>query len=119
MSSPQGPPADPALRLLEVLHAFERSFSRWAQSLIEDTGGSSQAQMRLLGVLNCKGPQIMCGLGDELGVTARQVTNLVDALEREGLVLRAAHPTDRRATVIEITPHGAELAARMWRPFQE
>jgi DNA-binding MarR family transcriptional regulator len=119
MSSPPDPITDPALRLLEVLHAFERQFSRWAESLIEGTGGSSQARMRLLGVLCCKGPQIMCGLGDELGVTARQVTNLVDALEREGLAQRSAHPTDRRATVIEITPQGAELARRMWGPFQE
>ena len=75
--------------------------------------------MRLLGVLHCKGPQIMCDLGDDLGVTARQVTNLVDALEEKGLVQRAAHPSDRRATVIEITPEGAELAGQMWRPFQE
>jgi DNA-binding MarR family transcriptional regulator len=119
MSSPTDRPSDPALRLLEVHRAFERAFSRWAQSLLESTGGSSQAQMRLLGALHCKGPQIMCGLGDALGVTARQVTNLVDALEGEGLVRRAAHPTDRRATVIEITPQGAELAGKMWQSFQE
>jgi DNA-binding MarR family transcriptional regulator len=111
-------PPDPALRLVEVHCAFGRAFSRWAHSIIESTGGSP-ARMRLLGVLHCKGPQIMCDLGDELDVTARQVTNLVDALEAKGLVHRAAHPTDRRATVIEITPQGAELAGKMWRSFQE
>src|SRR5262249_12999212 len=116
MSSVSGPSPDPAARLVEVFPAVERAFARWAQSLIE-ASGSSPARMRLLGVLHCKGPQIMSDLGDELGVTARQVTNLVDALEREGLVRRAAHPTDRRATVIEITARGAKQAEELWRPF--
>jgi DNA-binding MarR family transcriptional regulator len=117
MSSPDDPSPDPALRLVEVFHTFERGFSRWAQSLIDST--SSPARMRLLGALHCKGPQIMSDLGDELRVTARQVTNLVDALEAEGLVRRASHPTDRRATVIEITQAGLEQACTLWRPFQE
>ncbi|MBL8799859.1 MAG: MarR family transcriptional regulator [Planctomycetia bacterium] len=110
-------PPDPALRLLEVVPAFERAFSRWAKSLLESKKSSTPAQMRLLGALHCKGPQIMSSLGAELGVTARQVTNLVDALEAEGLVRRAAHPTDRRATVIEISAKGADVACQYWQPF--
>jgi DNA-binding MarR family transcriptional regulator len=117
MSSSADPEAEPAIRLVEVFHTLERGFSRWAQSLIDST--SSPARMRVLGALHCKGPQIMSDLGDELRVTARQVTNLVDALEAEGLVRRASHPTDRRATVIEITEAGAEQACTLWRPFQE
>jgi DNA-binding MarR family transcriptional regulator len=104
--------------LVEIFPAVERALSRWAQSLI-DCAGSSPARMRLLGALHCKGPQIMSDLGGELGVTARQVTNLVDALENEGLVQRVAHPTDRRATVIEITRPGAEQAEQLWQPFRE
>jgi DNA-binding MarR family transcriptional regulator len=73
--------------------------------------------LQVLGVLRCKGAQIMSDLGDELGVTARQVTNLVDALEAEGLVRRTAHPTDRRATIIEITPEGEEQAGKLCQPF--
>jgi DNA-binding MarR family transcriptional regulator len=118
MSSPPDPPPDPAARLVDLLPAVERALARWAHSLIEPAG-SSPARMRLLGVLHCKGPQIMCGLGDELGVTARQVTNLVDALEREGLVRRMAHPTDRRATVIEATAEGFRQAEELWQPFRQ
>jgi DNA-binding MarR family transcriptional regulator len=139
MSSPTDPQPDPAKQLVDVVPAFERAYSRWVQSLIETEGGtrparrrllgvfpcpreaarSSPARMRLLGALHCKGPQIMSDLGGELGVTARQVTNLVDALEQEGLVRRVAHPTDRRATVIEATAQGAEQAERYWQPFLE
>ncbi|MDR3636103.1 MAG: MarR family winged helix-turn-helix transcriptional regulator [Isosphaeraceae bacterium] len=117
MSSPAPGPSDQALRLLEVFHTYERSFARWTQSLIE-TESPSPARMRLLGVLNCGGPTIMCGLRDELGVSARQVTNLVDALEAEGLVKRTPHASDRRATVVEITAKGAALACASWGPMQ-
>jgi DNA-binding MarR family transcriptional regulator len=108
---------DPALRLAEVVPALGRAFSRRARSLLE--AGGTPARMRLLGVLHCKGPQIMCDLGEEMGVTARQVTNLVDALEGEGLVRRAAHPTDRRATVVGVTAKGAGLAQEFCGPFHE
>jgi DNA-binding MarR family transcriptional regulator len=119
MSSPAESPEDPAVRLLAVVPAFERAFCRWAQSLMECGKGSTPARMRLLGVLHCKGPQIMSELGDALGVTARQVTNLVDALEEEGLVRRAEHPTDRRATVIEITREGFDLVGKFLQPFHD
>ena len=69
--------------------------------------GVSYARMRLLGALHCNGSRIMSGLSDELGVTRRNVTALVDGLEAEGLVRRLPHPTDRRATIIELTDEGA------------
>jgi DNA-binding MarR family transcriptional regulator len=119
MSRPSDGQSDPATRLTEVVPAFERAYERWVQSLMESGCASTPARMRLLGVLHCKGPQIMSDLGDVLGVTARQVTNLVDALEEERLVRRAAHPTDRRATVIEITAQGYEVAGKFWQPFHE
>jgi len=49
----------------------------------------------------------MSDLSGELGVTPRNVTALVDALEAEGLVRRKPHPTDRRATVVELTEKGS------------
>ena len=45
----------------------------------------------------------MSELKEELGVTATNITALVDSLEKDGLVMRQAHPSDRRATVIELT----------------
>lgn len=74
----------------------------------------SYARMRLLGALHCKGPQIMTSISDELRVTRRNVTALVDALEEEGLVRRQPHPTDRRATVIELTERGAKRVSGMY-----
>lgn len=45
----------------------------------------------------------MSEIKEELGVTATNVTALVDSLEKDGLVKRKRHPTDRRATVIELS----------------
>jgi DNA-binding MarR family transcriptional regulator len=49
-------------------------------------------------------------LGERLQVHPASVTNLVDRLVAAGLVRRIAHPTDRRATLAEITETGRELA---------
>lgn len=102
---------DRALRLVDEFAAFGPSYMKWVKSRMQE-GGPSYARMRLLGALHCGGPQIMTSISDELGVTRRNVTALVDALEEEGLVRRKAHPTDRRATVIELTGEGARTMER-------
>jgi DNA-binding MarR family transcriptional regulator len=49
-------------------------------------------------------------IGDRLQVHRTSVTNLIDGLERLGYATRAAHPTDRRTTLAEITDAGREAA---------
>lgn len=44
--------------------------------------------------------------------SAAAITKRVHALERRGLVARAANPADRRGTLIALTPAGAELVDR-------
>jgi len=93
------------LRLVDEFAVFGPLYLKWVRSRLQDRG-MTYARMRLLGTLHCNGPQIMSSISDELGVTRRNVTALVDALEKEGLVRRKPHPTDRRATVIEMTKDG-------------
>jgi DNA-binding MarR family transcriptional regulator len=106
------------LRVAEAFRRFGPMFKRWIHSRLEGCG-VSDARLRLIHALNCQGPQIMTGLSDELGVTPRNVTALVDGLEAEGLVRRKAHASDRRKTLIELTPAGADLARRAARRQQE
>jgi DNA-binding MarR family transcriptional regulator len=42
-------------------------------------------------------------------VTSATMTNRLDRLEQDGLVRRLPDPTDRRALLVQITPHGTEL----------
>jgi DNA-binding MarR family transcriptional regulator len=54
-------------------------------------------------------------IGERLQVHPTSVTNLVDGLERDALVARTPHPSDRRTTLASITPDGrarAGLATR-------
>ncbi len=93
---------DLALELADAVEAFGPAFNRWIKSQTGEPG-LTYPRLRLLNALHWKGPQIMSDLALLLGVTARNITDLVDGLEADGLVRRQPHPTDRRATVIELT----------------
>ena len=86
---------------------FVKAFDTWVRRASVDTSGESVARLRLLYELHCNGPRKMADLADTLGVTPRNVTALVDALEEEHQVRRVAHPSDRRVTMIEINDRGA------------
>ncbi|HXA60964.1 MAG TPA: MarR family transcriptional regulator [Streptosporangiaceae bacterium] len=58
-----------------------------------------------------EGPTTLRELATALIVDAPYTTVMVDDLERRGLVVRTAHPTDRRAKVVTVTPEGAAAAA--------
>ncbi|NUU17776.1 MarR family transcriptional regulator [Cellulomonas humilata] len=42
----------------------------------------------------------------ELGITVGAASKLVDRLERDGLAVRTAHPTDRRSSLVTLTSAG-------------
>ncbi len=92
----------PRHRLVELLWSFAPAYQRWSESLLVEKGLSPQ-RLRILGSIHERGPRIMSEIKKELGVTATNVTALVDSLEKDGLVVRRRHPTDRRATVIELS----------------
>lgn len=50
-------------------------------------------------------------IGERLQVHPASVTNVIDRLERNGLVRRVPHPTDGRTTLAAITPKGRRLVA--------
>jgi DNA-binding MarR family transcriptional regulator len=93
---------------------FATTFLRWMESRPCD--GLNYARISLLRALHRDGPAIMRDLGDQLGATPRNMTAIVDAMEQAGLVVRRPHPTDRRATLIELSPDGARAAAEAIGP---
>lgn len=50
------------------------------------------------------------GIAQHLGISTASTTKLLDRLERAGHVVRAAHPSDRRALAITITPDTQQAA---------
>jgi DNA-binding MarR family transcriptional regulator len=104
----RGDGVDPLRHLVEETAAFAHAYLRWLDTQASD--GLTLPRLRLLERLGCKGPAMMRTLADELGLSPRNMTALVDSLEDEGLVRRRPHPTDRRATVVELTESGDAVA---------
>lgn len=109
----EGRISEDGLRLVGAFAVFGPAFRRLVETHAA-MEGVSVSRMRLLHQLQVGGAQIMRQLRRHLGVTARSVTQLVDGLEDDDLVRRVPHPTDRRATVIELTAAGRELVEQGW-----
>ncbi|HEY1916889.1 MAG TPA: MarR family transcriptional regulator [Streptosporangiaceae bacterium] len=67
------------------------------------------AHFRALRVLGRKGPIRLSELSGFLHIAPRSGTEVVDALEARRLVERRPDPSDRRATLVEVTEHGGEV----------
>ncbi len=52
-------------------------------------------------------------LAERLHIAPRSATEVVDALEQKGLVLRSPSPTDRRAVALSMTAEGIALRERL------
>ena len=107
-------------QLMTLFWMLGPAFIRWAESILEKDGdGATPKRLYLMGLLYEHGPMMMSSLKDRLGVTATNVTALVDALEKDGFVKRKPHPTDRRATIIELTAKAEEFLTNSCTPFKE
>src|SRR3982750_2458974 len=111
---------DPPVKhqLVELFWMLGPAFTRWAESHMDQERLTPQ-RLRLLILLLENGPMKMGSLRNERGVTAPNVTALVDAVEKDGMVKRRAHPSDRRATMIEITPATEKELTGNCGPFKE
>ena len=83
-------------RVDEVLRPFSLTFARY------------EALMLLM--FTRRGSLPLGKIGQRLQVHPTSVTNTIDRLEAQGLVLRVPHPTDRRTTLAEITDAGRAVA---------
>ena len=78
---------------------------------VSDALGISFARARALRRL-ARGPLSMGEFAAALGIDPPNATVVVDDLETLGLARRRAHPTDRRAKLVEATRKGKDLARR-------
>jgi DNA-binding MarR family transcriptional regulator len=103
-----------ARELVDLSARFAHGFLRWLDG--SGAGGFTYPRLRVLETLHCKGPAMMRTLADGLGLSARNLTAVADGLEADGLVRRAPHPTDRRATILELTDAGFAAADESLAP---
>jgi DNA-binding MarR family transcriptional regulator len=80
--------------------------------------GLGFARGRVLWALRESGPVLMRALSQQLGISPRTVTGLIDALEADGWVTRSPHPVDRRATIISLTDTAEATLVRLQASYQ-
>lgn len=81
-------------------HQFVRTLAPW---------DVSPSQSRALGVLLREGAIRLSDLSEHLRIAPRSATEVVDALEERGLVMRRPDPHDRRAVLVEPTEEGSRV----------
>jgi DNA-binding MarR family transcriptional regulator len=101
--------ADPAREVWTLMSDLVLDNQRRRE--VAEAAGMSFGRTRALRRLARK-PMSMRELADALGIDPPNATVVVDDLERQGLVQRRPHPTDRRAKLVEATRKGKEKARR-------
>lgn len=102
---------------LEALGAFalagkllRHRMERWSE--LHDL---SEGRLRALGQLRMNGDMAMTALADALHTTPRNVTGLVDHLEKDGWVERIQDPSDRRSVLARLTEAGRRKIGDLWK----
>jgi DNA-binding MarR family transcriptional regulator len=85
-------------RVEEVLRPYDLTFARY--------------ELLTLLHFSRSGALPLSRIGARLQVHPASITNAVDRCEAQGQVRRLPHPTDRRATLAEITSAGRELVVK-------
>tara|TARA_Y100000590_G_scaffold285968_1_gene321780 strand:+ start:3099 stop:3593 length:495 start_codon:yes stop_codon:yes gene_type:complete len=105
-----------SLRLWLRLLACEGLVEQTVRARLRTTFDITLPQFDVLSELEHAGEALtMSQLSDNLMVSNGNVTGVVDRLERDGYVRRAASPTDRRVQYIELTAHGVNAFRQMAR----
>jgi DNA-binding MarR family transcriptional regulator len=103
-------PARAMSAITSVMRA-EQILSARLNALLEPFGLTfPRYEALMLLYLSRRGSLPMGKIGARLQVHRTSVTNLVDGLERERLVSRAPHESDRRTVLASITPAGRSRA---------
>ncbi|MGF1578005.1 MAG: MarR family winged helix-turn-helix transcriptional regulator [Gemmataceae bacterium] len=97
--------------LAELMTNFGFHYKRYLHDRMQEVE-TTTARSRLLQVLCCGEAMKMSEVSEHLQVTPRNVTVLVDALEKDKLVLRRPHEHDRRVTLLELTEAGRQAGAK-------
>lgn len=107
-----------ATRVFDSLLAVTTLLSRDLEREFARTG-LTLPRVHLLWEVHRAGPTTQRALAEALAVSPRNITGLVDALEASGHARRAPHPTDRRASLVELTEAGRSAMAAMEREHRE
>lgn len=74
----------------------------------------SVAQLRVILVLQSRGPSRMSSIASIIGVALPTATGIVDNLVKKKLAMRENDPQDRRLVICRLTPQGQNFINKLW-----
>jgi DNA-binding MarR family transcriptional regulator len=104
--------ASDEVRLAGMLLSLLPRIGKLAAQVAHDRGAITLERARILWQL-VESPRRSGELAQRCALTPASVSELVDLLERDGLVRRSEDPTDRRVVVVEITARGRREIERV------
>jgi DNA-binding MarR family transcriptional regulator len=102
----------------ELMFKCIKRLRRLADAALSEHG-LSLSRAKLLGAIDGSGPCHQSTLATTFDLAPRTVTELLDSLERDGLVERTTDPADRRARQVHLTPAGRTAHERAVRTRAE
>jgi DNA-binding MarR family transcriptional regulator len=117
LRSARRPLSDREMRTVEAMTAL-RITARLSRQLMDrwaEKHGLSEGRLHVLFTLGSAPDHRLQlhELADQLDVTPRNITGLIDHLERDGLVERVDDPSDRRLTYAQLTVAGGKRIGGM------
>jgi DNA-binding MarR family transcriptional regulator len=97
------------------VNRLRTAIGRISRTLERQSGGAgmTRTELSVLGAVARAKSLAMSALADLEGNNPTMLSRVVGRLEASGLVVRVPAPTDRRAVIVEITPEGARVHARL------
>jgi len=99
---------DVDLRLVVILSRLSAVLTEGLFNSIKKIG-LHPTEFALLEVIYHKGPQPIQKIGEKILITSGNMTYVADKLEKKGYVYRENHPSDRRVTLLNLTPEGKNV----------
>jgi DNA-binding MarR family transcriptional regulator len=102
------------LALLRTVRVHRTAVARQLESLDLDVGMTG-ARFTLLMTLYFSRENLLAQneISRELNVSRTNITNLIDGLERDGLVERVPNPSDRRVSYAQLTESGRAVCVQL------
>lgn len=98
-------------RFFEDLVRVETRLFNAVSTRLKSEHGLSLGQYELLSIIGRRPGCRVQDLVDEVAVTVGAASKAVDRLEAAGWCTRGTHPSDRRSSVLTLTPDGARMLA--------
>lgn len=117
MTTPTSTHASPA-EITETLLSVIRLMRKQVDAAMS-AQGLSLAREKLLTAIAHEGTCRPAELAIALQQSPRTITDAIDAMDRDGLLLRKRHPTDRRSQLLELTDAGKQALQQVRKPKQE